>query len=59
MIEKDTRCAICDDVIPAGTPAADYAEYIHYTSDMLIDHVDQAHRDCAVATGDKRWDYDK
>ena len=60
MIEEDTRCARCDDVIPAGTPAADYAEYINHTPDLgSVESVDLAHRDCAADTGDSRWDYDK
>lgn len=59
MIEKAVSCALCQETIPAGTPAADLAEYTNYTDTLLVDSTDLAHRDCAAATGDRRWSYDK
>lgn len=59
MIEKAVPCALCLETIPPGTPAADLAEYTNYTDTLLVDSTDLAHRDCAAATGDRRWSYDK
>ena len=59
-LESDTRCALCQETIPAGTLAADYAEHINHTPDLgSVESVDLAHRDCAADTGDSRWSYDK
>ena len=51
MIEKATSCALCQETIPAGTPAADLAEYTNYTDTLLVDSTDLAHRDCAADRG--------
>ena len=59
-LETDTRCALCQETIPAGTPAADLAEYINYTTDLgSVENFDLAHRNCAIDSGDRRWSYDK
>ncbi len=59
MIEKAVSCALCQETIQAGTPAADLAEYTNYTHDLLVDYIDLAHRNCAIDSGDRRWSYDK
>ena len=58
-LEQDIRCTLCEETIPAGTSAADLAEYTNYTDTLLVDSTDLAHRNCAIDSGDRRWSYDK
>lgn len=56
-LENDVRCAVCAETIPAGTVPKDVAEYDNLDETLLIESTDTAHRDCAKATGEKRWRY--
>ena len=56
-LENDVRCALCEEIVPAGTIPKNLAEYDNYDADLEIESTDTAHRDCAKSTGDKRWRY--
>ena len=56
-IQHDTRCSVCEEIIRAGTPKSGVADYDNLDADLIIESTDTAHRDCAKATGEKRWRY--
>lgn len=58
-LDKDTRCALCEETIFTDTLTADLAEYHNYDADLCVKSTDLAHRNCAIDSGDRRWSYDK